>query len=252
MGSLFSLRLQLGIREIPDLERTLKLLRKKLGLSGQGSFAIHQGSMGWYGFGFQTFLTAVKEQKARYDELKWKSYHHSEELAYADRLDGGGLICVSSRQGTGQGNHLHSSDAEVYFPGIPVQMSSIRELCALTGNDEAFLEMVKRRPLQTVNFRPWIKVEPVAAILSDTDGRWTSGVVIKNPFLKSPMPVDAQDDEEPVDQLKRMIPTCEFLFCALRQWHKSDRLMDEYELCSVEGCWIAHYYAMHVVCDWKQ
>jgi len=96
--SLFSLELQLDISEIADLRRVLDLLKKQIGLSGQGSFAIHQGHVGWFGFGFESFLSAVTDQKARYDELNWDSYHHSEELAYLDRSDNGGLMCLSSRQ----------------------------------------------------------------------------------------------------------------------------------------------------------
>ncbi len=232
------------------MERTLNLLQQQVGLSGQGSFAIHQGNVGWFGFGFQTFLSAVKEQKARYDELKWDSYHHSEELAYLDRLDNGGLLCISSRQGTGQGNHLHSSRVEIFFPGIPVDISSVRHLCKLTKNQEAQLEVVGENPLKTLGFHPGIKVEPVATIVSDSGGdRWASGLVVRNPFLNSAVP---SGEEDSVAELQRMIPTSEFLFCALRNWHSPDTMMHRYELRSAEGCWVEHYYALHVVCDWTQ
>jgi hypothetical protein len=250
MDSLFSLELQLRISEIADLERSLNFLQKQLGLSGQGSFAIHQGNVGWFGFGFQTFLSAAKEQKTRYDELKWNSYHHSEELAYLDSLDDGGLMCVSTRQGTGEGDHLHSTRVEIFSPGLPVDNSSIRHLCRVTKNPEAQWEIVRENPFKMLRFHPRVQVEPVATIVSDSDGRrWASGLVVRNPFLKSAVP---SDEEDSVAELQRMIPSSEFLFCALRHWHNPNDRMDRYEICSAEGLWIARYYALHIVCDWLQ
>jgi hypothetical protein len=92
-------------------------------------------------------------------------------------------------------------------------------------------------------------VEPVAAIVSDSDGRFTSGLVVKNPFLKSSMP---SGEKGTVGELQRMVPGSELLFCSLQSWHDADVLMENYEMCSAEGCWIEHYYAIHVVCDWRQ
>src|SRR5712691_4949084 len=215
--SLFSLELQLQISEIADLHRALDLLKKHIGLSGQGSFAIHQSNVGWFGFGFETFLSAVREQKARYSELNWNSYHHSEELAYLARLDNGGLMCLSSRQGVGRGDYLQSSRVEVYFPGIPVDMSSVRHLCRRTKNQEAQLEVAGKDPLRTLRFHPRVRVEPVAAVVSDSGGdQCTSGLVVKNPFLNSAVP---SDEEDSVGEVQRMIPSSELLFCALRNWH---------------------------------
>jgi Restriction endonuclease len=246
--SLFSLELDLGIRKSDDLHRVLGLLKRYLGLSGQGSFAIHQGRVGWFGFGFQSFLSAVRNQSERYNELKWDHYHHSEELAYVDRLDFGGLMCLSSRQSVGQGDYLHSTRVEIYFPGIPVEISAIQELCKRTENSEAQLETIKRNPFKMLRFQTGLKVEPVAVIVSNTgDGKYASGLVVRNPFLNQTVP---SDEDYSVRDLQRIMSGSELLFCALRNWHQPEIQMDRYELRSAEGCWIEHYYAMHLVCDW--
>ena len=247
-GTLFSLELHLHIVDLGDLRRALKLLNRELELSGQGSFAIHQRNVGWFGFGFETFVSSVRNQRGRYDELRWESYHHSEELSYVDRLECGGLMCLSSRQSVGEGNYLHSSSVQIFFPGMPIDLTALHHLCAVTGNEEAQLEAVPKNPVETLWFRPGITAEPLWAILSNARADpYTSGIVIGNPFAKSPVPCD---EDGSCRDLKRVIRGCELLFCSLKSWHGSKQLMKKYEIRAAQGCWINHYYVMQVMVDW--
>jgi len=247
-NSVFSLELRLEIDSVHDLGRTLNLLQGWFGLSGQGPFSIHQSGEGWFGFGLEAFISAVKSQEARYDELKWNSYHHSEELAYLDRLEGGGLVCLTSRQGTRR-NYLHSTHVEFYFPGMPVNTANIRRLCKTAGDEEAHLELVKDNPVHTCRVPLTIELEPVGAIVSNLHGeKSVSGLVVKNPLSGRAI---ALGEEHDFEKRVHLIRESQFWICALRDWHNPGVLMKTYRLASLEACWIEHFCAFHLLCDWE-
>jgi hypothetical protein len=246
-GSTFSLELQPKIDSLNDLQRILNRIQGLFGLSGQGAFSIHQSGEGWFGFGLESFISAAGHQKIRYNELGWESYHHSEQLAYLDRIENGGLICVTSQQSTGT-NYLHSTFLEIYFPGMPVDTSNVRQLCKITRDEDAHLELVGDSPLHTCRGPLRIKVQPVGTIVSNSHGAsFVSGLVIKNPFLNDALP--SVDDDE-CGRVLGWIRESQFLLCALRDWHNTVRLMDTYRLTSVEACWIERFCAFYLVCDW--
>ncbi len=91
---------------------------KPVPTANDGSFAIHQQRVGWFGFGGDNFIEAIRSQQSRYAELNWERYHHSEELAYMDRIETGGVFGLSSRQSTGTKHDLHTTEIEVLLPGI--------------------------------------------------------------------------------------------------------------------------------------
>jgi len=247
-GAVFSLYLRLDLRTVADLQRILRAAERQLGLKNEGSFSIHQRDVGWFGFGVENFITAVENQRSRYTELNWDSYHHSEELGYIDRIETGGLFCLSSRQATSAKNHLHTSEIEILIPGIPVEMDRVRRFCHLTGNPEAMLETVGEYPIKFRGFAPKVEVKPVATIVSHSQGEeWASGLVVKNPFLRRTPPfAEAGSVKEPFWLLSRH----ELLFCSLRSWHNPSVQMDHYELSFVEGGWVGNYPAFWLVCDW--
>jgi hypothetical protein len=166
------------------------MARRELRLANEGAFAVHQGDAGWFGFGVENFLPTVENQRSRYAELQWDRYHHSEELGYVDHMEGGGLFGVSLRQSTRGGNNLHSSGAEILIPGLPIDMEGIRNFCHLTRNPGASLEVVNGDPVKKRRFPTKTEVEPVASIVSDSNGqKWVSGLVIKKPLLSEGGPV---------------------------------------------------------------
>jgi hypothetical protein len=247
-GAVLSLFMRLDLRSVPDLRRLLRIAESQLGLANEGSFAIHQRDAGWFGFGAASFLTAVESRERRYRELGWDTYHHSEELGYLDRMQTGGIFSLSSRQSTGGTNHLHATEIELLMPGIPVEMDRIRRFCRLMRNPEAILENVGDYPVKKNGFRPETVVEPVAVIVSASNSeRWASGLVVKNPFLNRKAPLAEPDStKEPFWLLSKQ----ELLFCALRNWHRPDVLMDRYELSLIEGGWIGNYPVFWILCDW--
>src|SRR5579864_1163760 len=246
-NSVFSLQLHPHLDSLHDLKRLFNRLQNWFGLSAQGSFSIHQGGEGWFGFGFESFFSAVGGQGMRYKELNWNSYHHSEELAYLDRTENGALLCVTSRQSTIE-SYLHSTHLEIYFPGIPVDLSNVRRLCDFTRNEEAEIELVDRNPVHEVHLNMPLEVKPVAPIVSNWHrDRACSGLVIKNPLLDESISLKGEDDFAKVSHLIR---ESEFWFCALRNWHNPGILMKRYRLISIQVCSIERFSAFHVLCDW--
>jgi hypothetical protein len=247
--SIFSLQLNVDVESASALERLMRQLGKYIGLKDEGFFAIHQRDVGWFGFGLDNFVAAVRSLESRYAELNWASYHHSEELAYIDRIDAGGLMCLASRQSTSGGDHLHSSRVEILVPGIPVDLIGIRTLCRLTGNREANLENIRKNPVKRLRIPRDMQVEPVSTIVSSSGGQeYVSGLVVKNPFLGKPIPPgEARSLGDPF----WLLSTNQYLVCALRNWHNTGILMDHYKLCFVEGCWIEHVPAFYILCDWS-
>jgi hypothetical protein len=248
MGAVHSLYMRLNVRTIPDLRRLLQIADNQLGLTIESSFAIHQQSAGWFGFGTENFVTAVEDRQARYQELNWNRYHHSEELGFVSPIKTGGMFCLSSRQSTASGNHIDTTEVEVLMPGIPVDMSNIKRFCRLMGSPDAIFETVQEYPVSTVAFHPGTKVEPIATIISTwKTEKWTSGFVARNPFRGKKPPFVERDK---IDHVFWILRNHEFLFCTLRSWHPSDQLMDHYRLCFVEGGFLGHYPVFWIVCDW--
>jgi Restriction endonuclease len=249
-NSVFSLELHPSVETIRDLKRVYGLLQNWIPISGQGSFSIHQSGEGWFGFGFESFLSAIVHQEKRYKELNWETYHHSEELAYFDRLENGGVICLTSRQGTGSGqSYLHSTHLEIYFPGIPVDGSSVRRLSEAMKDTEARFELVGDNPVKSCRLSNAIEVQPVRAIVSNWHGeRSVSGIVVKNPLVRTTVPEDNRDD---FASFWGLIAKSEFLFCSLRHWHGSSALMKNYRLTAIEACWIERFCTFHILCDWN-
>jgi hypothetical protein len=244
-----SLGLNLQLDSISDLERLFWKLRKHIELSYESSFAIHQRNAGWFGFGLDNFMAAVRNQQARYAELNWDTYHHSEELAYVDRIDGGGLFCLTSRQSTSEGAGLHSSRIEIFLPGIPVDLGWVQSMCKLTGNPDANFENIGKNPVKRLRLPRSISLAPVAPIVSKVDGReYVSGLVVKNPFLGEPIP---PGKDASLGDPFWLLCKNEYLFCALASWHNTGVLMNEYRLRQVEGCWIEHVPVFYILCDWS-
>jgi hypothetical protein len=244
-----SLRLQVGIRTAGDLAKLLRTLKTYLDLSGTDSFAIHQRTAGWYGSGAENFVAAVEQWEQRYQQLNWPNYHHSEELAYFDQMNNGGLMSLTLRQRVGEHAFLHSGFVEIITSGIPVDGVPIKRLCEKTNNDRHRFEFVSDKPLETYRFNPHLEVRHIGMIVDPRDAKWACGIIVRNPFYncKTRGSFGGSDfSRSPI----RFLSNTEVLFCRLKSWHGVDEVMDRYELEYVEGCWIEHIPVLYVACNW--
>jgi hypothetical protein len=195
---------------------------------------------------------AAVNWQARYAELKWNSYHHSEELAYFDRLSQGGLMRLTSRQSVGSPGdaHLYSSYLEIFVPGIPVDMSAVLRLCKLVKNPGVNLEMVGTKPVETIRFQPRIPVEAVGTIVCESNGTpMVSGLIVRNPFYGKKPP--RREKSYPGDPLN-FLSNNEYLLCPMKQWHVLGDRNVKYEIRFAEACWVENIPVLHIACDWKE
>jgi len=245
-----SLRLSVGVKGPDDLLRTLKTLKSQFSTSGGDSFAIHQRSAGWYGSGIENFVAAISQWRTRYEQLNWQSYHHSEDLAFFETIDGGGFLCVTLKQRIGENAYLYSCYIEILISGVPVDVADIRRLCEKTGNESARFEIAKNRRIHAHHFRPSVEIEPVGVIVDRSFGEYACGLIVKNPFFKegtrSSFEAKSLTPSSPI----RLLSNTELLFCRLKDWHPSARLMDRYELQYIEGCWIENLPVLYLACSW--
>jgi hypothetical protein len=244
-----SLRLQLRVRSVDDLSKLLRSLKTQLRLEGVDSFAIHQGGAGWYGSGSDNFVTAATQWEQRYAQLNWRSYHHSEQLAYFDRIEGGGLMALTVQQRVGRNAFFHGGFIEILMSGVPVDSAGVRRLCDKTNNEGARFEIVAKKSVQTYRFRPAVEVKPVGIVVDPREGQWACGLVVTNPFYV-PGTRGSFGAAELADSPIRFLSNTELLFCRLKSWHGADKAMDRYELEYVEGCWIENLPVLYVACDW--
>jgi hypothetical protein len=249
-GSAVSLRLSVRVRTTEDLMNVLRVTKHQLNLAGRDSFAIHQGSAGWYGTGLEKFVEATREWQRRYDDLHWPSYHHAEQLAYFDQLDGGGLLGFTAQQEVRPGGFLHSGFIEIITSGVPVDPSGMRRLCKKTDNQNVRFEVFRQMPIQTHRFDKPIEIEPVGVVVDPSKLGWATGVIAKNPFFKSGQRSSFDSPALGSSSAIRHLSNTEFLICRLKSWHPVGKLMDSYRVFYVEGCWIEHIPVLYVACDW--
>ncbi|HXC43831.1 MAG TPA: restriction endonuclease [Candidatus Dormibacteraeota bacterium] len=244
-----SLRLQVRAKNLAELQMLLRTTKHQLGLAGSDSFAIHQGNAGWYGTGVQNFITATRNWKERYAELNWKSYHHSERLAYFDELQSGGLFILTMQQQVRRNIRYHYGCIEILLPGIPVDPSGIRRLCNKTNNQTAKFELGERKSIDTHRFCPPVELEAVGLIM-DAEG-WAVGIVAKNPFYKPGVRSSFDVPSLRSNSAIRHLSNTELLPCRLKSWHRAGEFMNKYQLFDVDGCWIENAPALYVGCDWS-
>jgi hypothetical protein len=249
-GPEFALRLDLGVRHLPELHQVLGTLHNYLDLSGTGTFAIHQTRACWHGVGAESFLSDAAAWQSRYKETKLEYFHHSEDLHYIDEFRHGQLI-LTARQRVGESVFLHSAEVELRLPGIPVDRESLLELCRKTGNRDAVLTL-QEKSFDHLRLRSdRLVLEPVGLIHSSrfTGDTAVSGIIAKNPFFRKPgaLKKAGLKQESSIQHLSGT----EILCCALNDWHDLGDIADEYYLTAIQSKWLGPALVVRPSCTWR-
>jgi hypothetical protein len=238
--SSFAIQQTLEIQSTDDLIEVLNLIHKHVGLTPHGSFAIHQSAHGWYGFGASKFVQAIRSWEERYHALGWESWHHSEELAYYDRVDGGGVLCLTARQRVGKRVFIHTADLEIRLPGIPLNTASLNELSAALRNGASRFHFVPAAQTKTyvhhLSSKP--KITPVARLLSSRFGeRSVAGYVIENPFYGKTDLLATKMRTDFDDFFLRLAANNRFLWLSLTDWIDDGDEIDRIDMFRLEAMW---------------
>jgi hypothetical protein len=246
-----ALRLDLDVRNLPELRQVLGTLHNHLDLSAAGTFAIHQTKVSWHGAGAENFLASAGAWQSRYRATALESFHHSEALHYFDEFSYGCLV-LTARQRVGESVFLHSAEAEIRLAGIPVDREPLLELCRKTGNRDAFLTLCEKKSVEEFRFRSdRTTIEPIGLIMSSkfAGKKTVSGIVARNPFFRKASALKRAGVKQG-SQIE-YLSTVEILCCSLKDWHDADDVIDEYYLTGIQSKWLGQALVKRPVCTWR-
>jgi len=245
----FSLRLRLASARVDDLRELFFAAENYLGLQGTGTFSIRQREAGWYGLGSGNFLNEVSRYRQRYKGFKG-AIHHSEELAFFDELQNGGIFLLTARQSMTREGQIHSGEVVVRLPGLPSDMELYnRFLRSVTTYNSLF---TPERPIEGGHSRilPTIRIEPadVITLIRSKELRHDgiSGAVVRNPFFGNPNKISKilKGDEA----LAFSEP--EYLICRLDDWLDAGDEVDYLMLTGLDVVNLGEAVLMHPRCTW--
>ncbi len=169
---------------VRDTQQLLAHFDDCFGFTEGGAFTIAQDPVSWHGFGARDFVTALNEQRKRYQASGLSEYHHTETALFIDevRLSGGAdcLFWVAAQPSTSKRMLTHFSCgflvSEILFP---------------TKRFERFFDLIGESPdvyetwenLKTHHYRPRDKlsIQPVGLLTArDTDGeQLVRGLIVR-------------------------------------------------------------------------
>jgi len=249
----FAVQPRLEIGSLEELTDVLNLLHDFVGLSEHGTFAIRQSGRGWCGFGALDFIRAVRDWRRRYREVGLTTWHHSEELAYYDRVDGG-VLCLAARQRVGDRAFLHSGELELRVPGVPANTARLVDFSRALKSEGLRFDLVPASQTRTYVhiFKSRPKVEPLARIVSTRLGRKSiRGFVVKNPFFKNQTRL-AKSGQGDFDELfLRLAASSQSILLSLRDWIDEGDEVDTIDMFRMEMMWAGEMPVLWASGTWR-
>lgn len=203
----------------------------------QNSFSIHQdGSGAWYGYGLESFVTALENRKQRYERAGITDPHHSETAVYLCDTEWG-LVCIGLQGTTQRASHLTIRFMTYGVPLSPHPYASLArqfDLDLTNARQNRDIEHVSIENRDALD-----EAEIVDTITRDPDrydGPIVRGLIIRNPFYDD---LDrlrtVTDNTSPFKE----ITTYEYIPCYLAGHHPASEDHD-YKL---------RKFTMHSYCD---
>jgi Holliday junction resolvase len=237
-----------------DERELLDLVGRLAGLgwaTSDARWSIQQATRNWHGLGCAAFADELPHWRRR---ANIPQAHHSEEICYLDRCDGGfytltaKLAAHTSRQAT----FVHLS---FQLQGIPLDTAPLLELCRSVGAHDGLYfrtraeESVTRRRLADqyrVTTQPINHLVMASHMPDDPIHEWVTGVVIANPFHGS----TGDYLDGPPGRLDGLRDS-EQLICALRDHHPNDGRRRDYRLSVFEYAQTSDVTVCRPIADWK-
>ncbi|WP_166659130.1 restriction endonuclease [Labedaea rhizosphaerae] len=148
---------------------------------------IQQSTRNWHGVGCAAFANELPKWRQRADIPE---AHHSEEICYVDRCDGGFYSLTATLAAHGSRSSLFAR-VSFQLQGIPLDNGPLLELCKSIGVHESLYfrpranESVKRHHFadaQVANVQPIHHFVTTSREPEDPVQEWVTGIVIINPF----------------------------------------------------------------------
>jgi len=246
-----SLRIRLNSSSANELREVFIAAENYLGLRGMGTFGIRQQASGWYGLGSDNFLKEVGLYSQRY-----KGYtdriHHSEELAFFDELNGGGIFLLSARQSLTRPGQIHSGEVIVRLPGVPSNTEPFNRFIRSVTPDSVLFSPEEPLRRHHCHLPSSVRIYPrdfIASIgsseIKHSEGA-ISGVVVTNPFFGDPKRIAEFSNDEQLLAFSEP----EYLICSLDDWLEAGDKVDYYRLTGLEVLSVDEAVLLHPRCTW--
>jgi hypothetical protein len=249
-----SVQLESKAEDVQQLEGVISTLHARLRLDGEGSFAIHQTSTSWFGFGARAFIDELQKFRERYAALpSGEHLHHSESASFVSHFDGGWVAVLAQQRVNSESPHLHTTYVEVTMNGIPLDLERLR--AAADDIDGRDLQLRVRTADDRYRAAAWLKdspvLEPIGFVRSTRYGRedepWVEGLVAKNPFLGRETELEAL---LPGGRWAYDLAHHETLICWLRSSHCVGDRVDHYRIERIECEQIGSVSRVVIRADW--
>ncbi len=234
-------------------------------------WSLQQSRRNWHGLGAAAFVKTLPKWKER---AATAGSHHSEELCYLDRCDGG-FYTLTATIGAHSTRRAFPVNISFELQGVPLDVSPLAQLCKAVGAHEpVYFRALDGRSVSrdhvAVSRHP---VVPLAYVVEpdelfgelDTDGlseygqldgretprrprEFVTGLVVANPFRSgdgAPAALDPPDD-------LRQLDGSGYLICALVHHHPVDFEPVTYRLRSLEYARATDALVVVATTDWDR
>lgn len=244
-GTGVSLDLQLDFDDEAEVLHGLDILLDHGWVSEDGRWSIHQAERTWHGIGLEALVGQIPQWRDR-------AHHHSEQIAYIDRCDGGFYSIVMDISAS-EDRRVSYMELSFQLVGMPLDSSPLLHLCRALG----VYEGIHIRPLKKRSRRLWhpgpARIEVAARwhVVADdwvsdaAKDPWVTGIVVGNPFLEGGEPGLVE-----LPHKLAALRTSEFLICDLRHHHPQSYRPSSYFLHHFEWSWAGERMVCRPVADY--
>jgi hypothetical protein len=242
-GSGTSLTLSPRFDRFEELVKFLAVVPAAVGLSADGTFAIHQTTVAWHGFGLRTLFEACRMQRYRYKRARGP-FHHSEQCVFFAGTRAGWAALTFQLDARGSSRVSHC-ELELRLPGIPVDVAPYRRLMRQAGHAAHFELLDHEREVESARIPGEVQLD-VLGFVTYPDRRWVRGIVCKNPFRSESIPLPQFTTDAVVANLRDP----EIVICSMGQEHEVGDRVDGYWLQRVKAIPSALVQPLELRCEW--
>lgn len=212
----------LNERELVDLVHRLAALGWA---TPDARWSIQQANRNWHGLGCAAFTDALPHWGKRAKTLE---AHHSEEICYLDRCDGG-FYTLTANLASHRSRRTTAVTLSFQLEGVPLDTAPLLQLCrSIDAHEGLYFRPRTERSVRRTREHPALvaDLQPIAyligpeRLLGDAVTEWITGIVIVNPF-------SATSANTPGTELPAglgLIQDSEYLICDLAEHHMLDDL----------------------------
>jgi len=214
-------------------------------------WSIQQSKRNWHGLGSAAFATQLPRWQPRANSPE---AHHSEEICYVDRCDGG-FYTLTANLAAHRFRRTTMVSLSFQLEGTPLDPAPLLQLCRSVGVHDA-LYFRARTEKSVSRFQPddqrSLTVRPLGYVTTPERDpafpftQWATGIIIANPYRRS---ADS-GGVGLVPECLQMLQDSEYLICDLAEHHPLDGRNCEYHVRAFEIARTSDALVCRPVANW--